>query len=84
MKKIVLLALVVLFVMQTLCWAESESTISFSWALLLRNKSGTISSIDTANNPSVSSGDFIRILIHPKNAYVYLFYQNSSGDLSLI
>jgi len=84
MKQKILLALVVLFAMQTLCWAESKSTISFSWALLYCNKGGTISSMDVAKNLSVYSGDSLRIMIKPKDAYVYLFYQDSSGDLSLI
>lgn len=84
MKKVILLALVVLSVTQAFCRAESESMISFSWALLYRDKEGTISSIDTANNHSVYSGDLLRIIIHPKNAYVYLFYQDASDNLTLI
>jgi hypothetical protein len=83
LKRKILLVILIAFTMQTTCWAESGTKVSFSWALIHRDKKGT-TSIDASKNPVVFSGDFLHIIINPKNTHVYIYYHDSSDDLSCL
>jgi hypothetical protein len=67
-------------------WALSEDAqIQFSWAFVKRTPNGSAQAIDFSERVNIVQGDLFKITIQPiKNAFIYLFLHDASGDLQLL
>jgi hypothetical protein len=78
---------IALFLNLAFLYAESvDKPITFLWALIYRDNTGEIVTIDPVKaEAKLSSKDKFKIFIKPvENAYVYLFLLDAQGSLSLV
>ena len=67
-------------------WTVSQDVqLQFNWAFVKREPNGSAQPIDFSERVSVSPGDLFKVHIQPvKNAFIYLFLHDASGDLKLL
>lgn len=65
--------------------SAEDIPLQFDWAFVKRAPDGAPRAIDFSERVAISPGDFFKICIRPvKNAFVYLFLDDASGNLQLL
>jgi hypothetical protein len=59
--------------------------LQFNWAFVKRAPNGSVQPIDFSERVNIAQGDLFKINIQPvKDAFLYLFLHDASGDLQLL